>query len=218
MESPEPGAPGVAAAAVVDPVEALEDPVQVAGRDPDAAVLDGEPHVVALLGPHIVAAGHVVDAAQRRLLALGGDGGGGARGGGRPRRLGQPGASAVVVPSSPKVSGVKAASTGSGEDEGGLTRRCGAPAHGAGHDHLGLVVGVGDGVLEEGVHGGDQLAAFADHGDRRGGLVQDDLDAALIGRGADPFDGVGHDEVDQYRFRVTVLPPTRCAKGRGGRR
>ena len=34
----EPGAAGVAAAAVVDPVEALEDPVEVAGRDADADV------------------------------------------------------------------------------------------------------------------------------------------------------------------------------------
>jgi len=34
-----------------------------------------------------------------------------------------------------------------------------------------------------GVHGGHQLAALAYHGDRGRGLVQDDLDAALLGGG-----------------------------------
>ena len=48
---PEPGAARDAAAAVVDPVETLEDPVEVAGGDADAVVLDGEPDRVALLDP-----------------------------------------------------------------------------------------------------------------------------------------------------------------------
>ena len=47
---PEPGAPGVPAPTVVDPVEALEDPVEVAGGNADAAVLHREADVVALLG------------------------------------------------------------------------------------------------------------------------------------------------------------------------
>ena len=72
--------------------------------------------------------------------------------------------------------------------------------HRAGHDHLGVVVGVGDRVLEQGVHGRDELAPVAHDGHRRGGLVQDDLDAALVGRGPHPLDGVGHDEVDQHRL------------------
>jgi hypothetical protein len=76
----------------------------------------------------------------------------------------------------------------------------GRPGDGAGHHHLGVVVGVGDGVLEQGVHGRDELAPLAHDGDRGGGLVQDDLDAALVGRGPDPLDGVGHDQVDQHRF------------------
>ena len=50
------------------------------------------------------------------------------------------------------------------------------------------------------MHGGDELATLADYGDRRRGLVEDDLDAALVGRGAHPFDGVRHHEVDQDRF------------------
>src|SRR5690606_33507747 len=35
-------APGVPAAGLVDPVEALEDPVQLGARDPDAQVLDDD--------------------------------------------------------------------------------------------------------------------------------------------------------------------------------
>ena len=50
------------------------------------------------------------------------------------------------------------------------------------------------------MHGRDQLAAVAQHGDGRRGLVQDDLDAPLVRRGPDPLNGVGHDEVDQHRL------------------
>ena len=42
---PEPGAAGVAAPAVVDPVEALEDALEVTGGDADALVLDVEAHL-----------------------------------------------------------------------------------------------------------------------------------------------------------------------------
>ncbi len=80
----------------------------------------------------------------------------------------------------------------------------------AGHDDLGVVVGVGDRVLQKGVHGGDELAAVTHDGDGRRGLVQHDLDAALVGRGPDPLDGVGHDEVDQHRLarrRLLGLDP-----------
>ena len=68
---------------------------------------------------------------------------------------------------------------------------------GAGDDHLGVVVGVGDGVLEQRVHGRDELAPVTEDGHRGRGLVQDDLDAALVGGGPHPLDGVGHDQVDQ---------------------
>ena len=70
----------------------------------------------------------------------------------------------------------------------------------AGHHDLGVVVGVGDGVLEQGVHGRDELAPVAQDGDRGRGLVEDDLEAALVGRGAHPLNGIGHDEVDQHRL------------------
>ncbi len=72
--------------------------------------------------------------------------------------------------------------------------------HRAGHDHLGVVVGVGDGVLEQGVHGRDELAAVTHARRRGGGLVQHDLDAALVRRGAHALDGVGHHQVDQHRL------------------
>ena len=50
------------------------------------------------------------------------------------------------------------------------------------------------------MHGRDELAALAQHGDRGRGLVQHDLDAALVGRGPHPLNGVGHDQVDQHRL------------------
>ena len=74
------------------------------------------------------------------------------------------------------------------------------PLHDAGHHHLRVVVAVGDGVLEQGVHGRDELAPVAHDGHRGRGLVQHDLDAALVGRGAHALDGVGHDQVDQHRL------------------
>ena len=46
----EAGAAGLAAAGLVDPVEALEDPLEVAGRDADAVVGDGDLDLVALGG------------------------------------------------------------------------------------------------------------------------------------------------------------------------
>ena len=52
----------------------------------------------------------------------------------------------------------------------------------------------------EGVHGRDELAAVAHDRDRGRGLLQHDLDAALVRRGPHPLDGVGHDEVDQHRL------------------
>ncbi len=47
------------------------------------------------------------------------------------------------------------------------------------------------------MHGRDELAAVAQDGDGGRGLVQDDLDAALVRRGPHPLDGVRHDQVDQ---------------------
>jgi hypothetical protein len=55
------------------------------------------------------------------------------------------------------------------------------------------------------VHGRDELAALAHYGDGRGGLVQDDLDAPLVGGGPHALDGVGHDQVDQDRFALGRL-------------
>ena len=84
--------------------------------------------------------------------------------------------------------------------DGGVAQVRVEALHGAGHHHLGVVVGVGDGVLEQGVHGRDELAPVAHDGDRGRRLVQHDLDAALVGRGPHPLDGVGHDQVDQHRL------------------
>ncbi len=47
------------------------------------------------------------------------------------------------------------------------------------------------------MHGRDELAPVPHDGDGRRGLVQDDLDAALVRGGPHPLDGVGHDQVDQ---------------------
>ncbi len=55
------------------------------------------------------------------------------------------------------------------------------------------------------MHGRDELAPVAHDGDGRRGLVQDDLDAALVGGGPHPLDGVGHDEVDQHRLAGRCL-------------
>src|SRR5271155_267448 len=84
---PEPGPSGVPAAPVVDAVEAFENSIEVAGGDPDAAVLYGEADVIALLGAPFGPAHAVVDAAQCRLLAFERGRSGRAGGRGRPRCL-----------------------------------------------------------------------------------------------------------------------------------
>ena len=89
--------------------------------------------------------------------------------------------------------------------QGGVRQvRVGA-VDGAGHHDFGVVVGVGDGVLEQGVHRRDELTPVTHDGHGRRGLVQDDLDPALVRRGPHPFDGVGHDQVDQDGFARRCL-------------
>ena len=63
-------------------------------------------------------------------------------------------------------------------------------------------------VLEQVVERRGQLAAVAEHRDRRGGFLEFDLDAPLLGRRPDSFCGFGHDEVDEHgfaRWRLLVL-------------
>ena len=50
------------------------------------------------------------------------------------------------------------------------------------------------------MHGRDELAAVTHHRHRGRGFVQHDLDAALVGRGPHPLDGVRHHQVDQHRL------------------
>ena len=87
-----------------------------------------------------------------------------------------------------------------GAHHGGVLQVGVGALHGSGDDHLGVVVGVGDRVLQERVHGRDELAPVAHHGDRRRRLVQHDLDATLVRRGPHPLDGIGHHEVHQHRL------------------
>ena len=84
--------------------------------------------------------------------------------------------------------------------QGGVGQVGVGAVHGAGHHDFRVVVGVGDGVLEQGVHRRDELAPVSHHGHGGRGLVQDDLDPTLVRRGPDTLDGVGHDEVDQDGF------------------
>ena len=88
------------------------------------------------------------------------------------------------------------------DDAGGVVvdhvvGRClGHPADGDGAG----VVGVRHGVLEQRVHGRDELAPVAEDGHRRVGLTQDDRDVPLLGGGPHPLDGLGHHQVDQHRL------------------
>ncbi len=99
---------------------------------------------------------------------------------------------------------VALADRGGRADRSGLGRmahvRRDGPLERSGDDDLRVVVGVGDRILEQRVHGRDELTAVTHHGDGRRGFVQDDLEAALVSRGPHALDGVGHHQVDQHRL------------------
>ena len=69
----------------------------------------------------------------------------------------------------------------------------------AGDRHDGALGGVGDGVLEQGVEGADELAAIADDGHRRVELLDVEADGAVLGARLDPVDGLDDGEVDRHR-------------------
>src|SRR5687768_17260951 len=74
---PEPGASDAAAAGLVDPVEPLEDPLLVALRDPDAVVLDLDPHLALVVperaDPDVPAVGGVGRGVRREVADDGGE-------------------------------------------------------------------------------------------------------------------------------------------------
>ena len=190
MARPEPGAAGLAAAGPVDPVEALEDAVEVAGRDADAVVGD---HAARPIGrrvrPHLdgragVGVLHAVleEVGQRRheLAAV-------AEHGEAPRRLVDDDVDVALVGERRTRSTASATSSADGHhlrSAAGRPARCGdsssrssmmrADAVGLGDHALGQaahergVVLVGDRLGQQGQRADGRLELVADVGDEVG--------------------------------------------------
>ena len=80
------------------------------------------------------------------------------------------------------------------------SRRTSSSPTSAGEADRAALVGELHRVLEQVVERGDELAAVAEDGHGRVGLLELDLDVALVGRGAHALDRLGHHEVHQDRL------------------